>query len=86
MRSTNEDDAFDPRIGLKIVARTIKLSLEFWRKCFSRFAPRAFSHIALVTRNHLHASKHPAHTVADNDVRAMVRIKFIDFGQFFAQS
>ena len=49
-------------------------------------SPRRFLPHRLCDRNHLHASKHPAHTVTDNNVRAMVRIKFVDFGQLFAQS
>ena len=46
---TNEHDALDPRISLKVVARTIKLSLEFSLKMLFAVSPRAFSHIGLVT-------------------------------------
>ena len=39
MGRTNEDDAFDPGIGLKCCGTYNKLSLEFSLKCFSRFPP-----------------------------------------------
>ena len=48
--------------------------------------PQSFLPHRPCDRNHLHASKHPAHTVTYNNVRAMVRIKFVDPGEFFAQS
>ena len=68
------------------MARTSKLSLECSLKMLFAVSPRAFLPHPPGHRNDLHSSKHPAHTVTNNNVRAMVRIKLVDFGHLLAQS
>ena len=86
MRSTNEDYPLDARVGLESRGSGNKVrrsqrgeDLHGW--CSQGFLPI----VARYARN-LRLREQATHTVADEDIAFVVRIKFIYPGQFFAQT
>ena len=86
MRSTNEDNSFNPGICLKNCGADNQAISGLLAENAFRGLPQRFLPHRLSGRNRLHVSEHPAHAVTDHHVRPMIWIKFIGPGQFFAQS
>ena len=83
MRSTNEDNSFNPGICLKNCGADNQAISGLLAENAFRGLPQRFLPHRLSGRNHLHVSEHPAHTVTDHHIRPMIWIKFIGPGQFF---
>src|SRR5262249_36644802 len=86
MRSTNKDHAFDPGIRPKCCGAHNQTVTGFLIKNrFGHFAHGFLPH-GLIKRNDLVVSEHPTHAVTDHDVRLMIWVSLIHFGEFLAQT
>ena len=86
MGSTNENDSLDAGVGLESRGSGNKISRSQCGEDLHGWFPQCLLPISAVHAGNLRLRKQSPHTVPDKDVVFVIRIKFIYFGQFFAQT
>src|SRR4030095_14367148 len=86
MGSTYEDDSLDAGVGLESCGSHNKIRRSQCGEELHGWFPQRLLPISAGHARNLRLRKQSPHTVADQDVVFVIRIKFIYFGQFFAQT
>jgi hypothetical protein len=86
MGSTNEDDSLDAGVGLESRGFHNKIRRSQCGEDLHGWFPQCLLPISAVYARNLQLRKQSPHTVPHKDIVFVIRIKFIYFGQFFAQT
>src|SRR3954452_13500653 len=86
MGSTNEDDSLDAGIGLESRGSRNKIRRSQCGEELHAWFPKCLLPISAGYAGNLRLRKQSPHTVGDQDIVFVIRIKFIYFAQFFAQT